>query len=872
MGSINIYKKICIFLLILFLYTFNSEYGFSQIHVYERQPEKDIPYKGLLNKTKTRYILDLNGQWSISTNDGKNYTPINVPSTIEYKGKILLKRYFNLNDAALKNFFFILVAEGICYESEIQINKTFITKNIYGFASIISPLDENILGNSNEIVISLSSDLSYINSIPLRDQINYGKINAGITQDIYIVAVPKLFILDSKPDIKLESENYARLTNKISLLAGNIAKYKEGGSIYVKTFIYKPEDMETPISESNMLRVNISDYQHLDNLINEVSIRNPVLWRPSSPKLYIIKTALYQDNDLIDEYIDEFGISDIKFSVSKKSFVNILGEPVKIIGINYYAESSYHNNVITYKNIEKDILLIKDLGFNCLRIPGKPAHPYVIDVCKRNGLYVFDEIPLNEVPSKILNKSEYIKNAAEYIESIIKRDKSAPCIIAWGVGNDFDVTEEISQKYLIKIRETISKNDSRPVYYTTSNITDDLCYELSDLRGINIRTYNIGKLEEISEKFKKINTPNNPPIFVSYIGVPIDNNNKNGYNDKHSVEYQTKFLVESYNLFVKNYPCIFISSFSDWFSQRPLNFPLSNNYYLNTNGILDLDRNQKLSAVFLKRLNFDQSLSKISEGTSENILKDKSFIIIIFGVIVSIFFSYLYTRIPRFKESVTRSFSSLSRSGNFFQYAKEQNLLSVNYDILFALILSSSVSIYLTSILYFYKENPYLDMLISNVLSSDKVKIIFSYYFTNPILSIIILIIFCLILIFSVTFILSFITILMKFRYNFKNIFAVTVWSLYPYLIFLPVGIIMYKLGTLSTTYITLSIVLFFICYLLSIFRLISGFKFMFEHHFARAFLYGLIFYFITAGGLFVYLYFYKNTISILTLILSYNI
>ncbi len=866
------YKSIRKLILILVLMVFSFTNCYTQITVYEKQTEKDIPYKGLVIKTKTRYFLDLNGQWNLSLNEGKNFTPINVPSAIEYKGNLMLKRYFNINDAALKNFFFVLVAEGISYESEIYINRTFVTKNPYGFSSIISPLDENILGNSNEIVITLTSDLSYKNTIPLKDQINYGKINAGITQDIYIIAVPKLFILDAKPDIKLESENYARISNKVSLLAGNLAKYKEGGSFYIKSQIYKPDDTENPVSESNLLRVNIADYQHLDNLVNDLSIRSPIIWKPNNPKLYTLKTLLLQDNEVIDEYTVEFGINDIKFSPSKKSFVNVAGEPVKIIGINYFGEASFHNNIFTYRNIEKDILLIKDLGFNCVRIPGRPAHPYIVDVCNRNGLYIFDEIPLNEVPSKILNKSDYIKNASEYIEAIIKRDKTAPSIIAWGVGNDFDVTEEISQKYLIKIREAISKYDSRPVYYTSSNINDDMCFELSDLRGINIRTSSIGKLEEIKDKLKKENTPNNPPVFVSFIGIPIDNNNKNGYNDRHSVEYQAKFLVESYNLFAKDFPCIFISSFSDWFSQRPLNFPLSDNYYLNTNGILDIDRNQKLSAVFIKRLNFDQSLSKISEGSSENILKDKSFIIILFGVFVSIFFSFIYTRIPRFKESVSRSFSCLTRSVNFFQYAKEQNILSIYYDVLFALVLSASVSIYLTSILYFYKENPYLDMLLANIFSSDKTKIIFSYYFTNPILSIIFVTIFCLILIFIVIFILSFFTVIMKQRYNFKNIFAVTVWSLYPYLIFLPIGIIIYKLGTLSTTYITLSLILFFICYLLSIFRLISGFKFMFEHHFGRAFLYGLIFYIITAGGLFFYLYFYKNTLSILSLILSYNI
>lgn len=58
-----------------------------------------------------------------------------------------------------------------------------------------------------------------------------------------------------------------------------------------------------------------------------------------------------------------------------------------------------------------------------MRIPGRPAHPYIVDVCNRNGLYILMKYRLMSLPSKILNKSDYIKNASEYIEAIIKEIK-----------------------------------------------------------------------------------------------------------------------------------------------------------------------------------------------------------------------------------------------------------------------------------------------------------------------------------------------------------------------------------------------------------------------------------------------------------------
>ncbi len=858
-----------IFKWIVFLFVLSGT-CFAQINIFERPAEKDIPYRGLVVKTSTRNILDLNGKWTVSFNKGQNSSQISVPSAIDFKGKIILKKQFQLNDAALRNYTFLLVAEGISYESEIYINNNFIVKNPYGYNSILIPLDENFLSNTNEIVIHTDNYIDYSSTLPLRNQIEFNRIYSGISRDIYIMAMPKVFVLDSKPAVKIESETYARITNNVSVFSGNLSVFKEKGkNFFIKTQVFKSDELLEPVAESNSVKFNIEDYQNI-NAVNELTVKSPSIWKPNNPQMYTIRTLIYNSDELVDENIYEMGFTDVRLSIKNNSFLDVNGDNVPINGINYHEQSNKYASAITYKEIERDLLAIKDNGFNCIRIPGKPAHPYVIDACNRLGLFLMEEIPFNNIPSALIKSPEFRKSAYEYAEVMIKRDRANACIIAWGIGNNFDVTDEISQKYIVGMREVVTKLDSRPVYYTTPNLKDDICVDLVDMKGINVLSSNLADVQNINEEIKNYGI-SKTALFISHFGVAVDNENRNGYNDRHSVDYQAKFLSEFYNSMPKNLAANFVSSFSDWHTERPLNHSLTPDLYLKTDGLYDFYRNPKLSSSYVKKILYRQSLSKLTEGTSPSYLRDKSFMPVLAGIFVALLFAFFYTRAPRFKESVVKSFTILSRSGNFFIHVRENNLLTTLYNSLFGFIVVSGIAIYFSSLFYFYKENPVWELLLGNIFSSDSTKLFFNNNLNNPVIAIIFIVLAGIVFIFLVFLVINLIALLMKHRLKVKNVFTVTIWSLYPFLVFLPIGVVIYKLAGLSTVYVHISVLIFVVCYFLSLFRLISGLKFLFEYSFTKAFFYGMVFYLVTAGGFFMYYYLSRSTFSLISLIISYK-
>ena len=854
---------------VLFFILFLQSFSFAQIKVYERPPDNTNEYKGIYPVTSQRQKIDLNGLWIFSIDEGKSFNNINVPCAINYRGKMLFKKSFQLSNEQLKNYSFVLVAEGISYESDIFINNNFVDKSVFGFSSVISPIDENILSESNEISITVTSNHSHSSSIPLPLQINYPKIYSGINRNIYLVAVPKIYVHNLDISYKQESETFYNLNCNATINSGTLSELtKEGKDFSFKIKIYKKGSDEL-FAESNSLKVNIDELQNT-TINSSVSLRNPSLWSTSNPELYLIKAQIYNSDNLIDESVIETGIRDARFSVNKKGFIKAGGDNLRISGINYYEESQSFGSALTYGEVEKDLMLIKEDGFNCIRIPGKSAHPVVISICNRLGLMVMEEIPFNEVPARIMKDPGYLRIGTEYLESIIKRDKANPCIIAWGIGNDFDVTTEAAQSYVIASKDISTKLDSRPIYYTTRTMVDDICSDLIDLKGLNLYFKDTLKIGLNINELKKAESKT--PIFISRYGYKIENENRNGYNDAFSNESQIKFLTEATSLIHKNFNISFVSSFADWNSERPLNLQHSNINTLVTEGIYDFNRNPKQSATIMKKLFNNQNIPKLSEGNQVGYFSDKSFILIIAGVIGLLLFSYIFTKLPKFKEAVKKSNSMIFSPSSFFIYLKEQSLVTNTNNFLIGFFTSLGTSIFFASLFYFYRDNASWDMLLSNIFASDSFKCLIANHLNSPLTGIIIITIILFFSLFLNVVILAILSLILKHKFNFKIFFAISVWATYPFILFLVIGTILFRAASFNSIFIDISLYIYVFFVLLWLIRLLGGIKFFFEYQELKAMIIGFFLIILTFGSPFIYGYFAKSTFSIISLILSFKV
>lgn len=834
-----------------------NDYSFSQIRIFERNNTDKRNNETIFDSDK-RIKVDLNGSWNISFNDN-SFNNINVPFAADTKSSILLKKDFVLSDTLINNYNFIFYSEGINYYSEVKINDVIVSRNNGGCKLISNEVQENLILSQNSISIRIENDLNNTSTIPLSGQVNYAKNYAGVLSNVYLIAVPKIYIYETLINYTFENDNTILLTNKININSFNIDNIIADDNIFsVKTEIIRKSDT-AKIFESSLYKFDAKSYQNYKS-VNNISAKGIELWKPENPKLYYVKTLLYHKDVLIDDIIYETGFKKIKISAGDL-FVNDL--KYKLNGINYYEDHPKYASALDYSETEKDLLRIKDIGFNCIRVPGKSANPIVIKIAQRIGLFVLQEFPFNETPKSLLGNEKYVKNAVEYFENIIKRDKYSPAVLFWGIGNDFDVTTVESENYANKMKEAASLIDNRPLYYTSRNFINDRVNKIIGVKGFNIVEDNLIEAKSEIESIER-----NSFSFISGLGVNVDNNNRNGFGDIRSIEYQAKYLTELYKV-ANNLSGTFINAYADYNSETPIIITHSaENPFLNTSGIFDFNRNPKYTSGILKRLLNNQGFQKIPEGTDSFSYQNSSYFFVIIGLILLILLILTSGKIRNFKDNLWKS---IITSKNFLYVIKEQNyVLGIqNYILLF--FLSTSVGLFFSTIIYHLRIDNDFNLIISKVIDNNGLLVFVFSFINNPFLLFLGMSSLCLLLFFISYLIVNLFLKLVKKNIKLKPSLSIFSWSFVSFLIFLIIGIIFSKLLTNSSSFISVSIYLYFAVLIFTLFKLLNGLRYVFDLGIIKSFIYGTLIILIIFSINYYYFIVYKSLYVFVSLIKSYN-
>ncbi|MEO6694880.1 MAG: glycoside hydrolase family 2 TIM barrel-domain containing protein [Ignavibacteria bacterium] len=858
--SKKIYNKI----LYIFLILCNSGIAFSQIKVFERPTQANLKDIGLFFESETRSKIYLNGQWDISFNEGKNFSKFIVPIAFDHKGNSQFRHKFTIPEELAGSHSFIFVAEGIEYESEVKINNNFVSNHTGGFSPIIVPLSDGIISVNNEIVITVNSSLDFKNTIPLSNQINYSRIYGGINKDIYIIAVPRLFILKNYIKYSIDNLLSVKLKNFIDIKSSDLNQYRDTSKtkeFFLQTKVFKRSDnSETGVSEKK--KFSIGDNNSIKDL-NELTINNPVIWTPETPELYIIKTLITDKEDnIIDEQIIETGFTNLTV---RNNQIFQSGKQIKLNGINYYEDQLKFASALEYSETEKDLMNIKTMGFNAVRVPGRCSHPYIVNLCNRLGLYLMQEIPFNETDEVLIENDKYVRLALNYISDMVERDKNSPCIFAWGLGNDFNVSGNAALNYVKSASALIDSVDKRFKYYTSRPYNEDICSEEVNFVGINFYGNNFEHIKtsvaDLTNNKKPSENRKNRNLFVSAYGLNIQNSNANGFSDIKSQEAQMKFLNECYGKISQTIFGNFISSYADWNSEDPLNFPMDSNNYLKTNGLFTIGREQKRSTDFVKRVLNNEDLPRIQEG---NNVPEFPYIFLIAGITMIVILVYFINRDRKFRSGLIRC---LYKPTYFFSLVKDQMIIPTGYNLLLSLSISVGLALFFASIFYFYRENNSFDMVLAKIFTNDNLKTTFSNIVNNKFYLITTLTALNLFLTFLTALLLYFISFYTKGRSYFKNIYTVCVWSTLPMIFFLFVGTVLYKIAETNPSFIKISLWIFFILYILYLNRIIMGTKSLFELRTGKVYLYGIIIIFVIFAIIYSYFSFFTGALETMDLV-----
>jgi hypothetical protein len=785
------------------------------------QPTRTGPDAAMYPDSPTRQKIDLAGEWRYSLN-GKEWTNVTVPSSYSGEGKVTFVRSFTISPDMLDAYSFSLVVYGINYMSEISINGNFTGRHMGGYSSFVVPIPSNTLqiGTENNIRIQVDNELSPKTTLPLRQQVGGWKSYGGIFRDIYILATPRLAIENVEITYDPPKEDKpVRLTVRSEVMDHGY----QSSNAPLESFGYQVEVFDkldgSSVGKSPVVPI-VHQQNKSGNVTTEVSIPEPKLWSPSSPDLYVLKASIVKivakTPSLYDEYDMNFGVRDLQW-MNGRLFVNGNLEPLK--GIVWYEDHPLYGSALTYEAIEKDITQIKTLGANVIRFLS-PPHPYVLNLCDRYGLLVLEEIPMRNVPEEILGKDYFQDLAVTYAKEMAGRDREHPSVLAWGIGDGIEATSSSSCDDVATIRNAVKSLDKRPVYFASQSAQHP-CFSGVDLVGWDCLSGDIKVFRELLKHWKG-KFPDKPLIVLRY-GRMVEPGNRGGYSDPLSMEAQARTAMLFHEAIAESKIAGGVFwSYNDWSSDRPSMTTHSHDPYLISMGVVSADREKRTSFDVLRAMYNGEKVQALPVG---NFASNAPVIYVVSGIIALISFFFLYNGNRRFRDCVNRS---LFRTYNFFADVRDQRIITYLHTVTLGLILSVTWATLLSSIFYHYRDNLTLDNLLSQLLS-DPSKEWLVRLIWHPMNFILVISVIAFVLFGLVSIIVRLGSLFVRTHVYFYHAISITVWSALPYVLLIPVAMVVYRLSMETEFYINPMLILIVILTVWTAIRLLKGISIIYD-------------------------------------------
>ena len=484
--------------------------GFKKLD--HNNPLSEYPYPNFMRDS----FFSLNGKWKFKISKSIDFNNINNEITVPFA----IESFASGVNVSLKK------DEYIIYKKEFTLTKDFIKEKTF----------INFIGVDQKFILIIN-DYRYEEVIPLCLPVKIDITNHVKEYNIIYVIV--------KDNV---DTNYP--IGKQNKRPRNIF-YTPFSGIYYPVFIssYNSDYIESINinttcdtikldinSESDFFNIIIKANEDViyssitHNKSNVINIANPILWDCDNPFLYklIIKTRT-------DEITSYFGLRTINI-INDKFYLN--NKKIFLNGLlyqGYYPDSG--PTPISYQTIEEDILLMKDLGYNTIRVHIKIECPYFYYLCDKHGLLVlqdfvnsgkyhfltqtaFPTIGLLKRSDKNMNKNKLQREMfIKCGENLVSYLSNHPSVIGYTIFN-----------------EAWGQFDADNVYKHFKNLYPDIIFNSvsgwfiqkeSDITGLHLYFNNLNKLKTLTK-----------PVLLSEFGALCYKTPNHHYSEKKVFAYK----------------------------------------------------------------------------------------------------------------------------------------------------------------------------------------------------------------------------------------------------------------------------------------------------------------------------------------------
>ncbi|GFZ33126.1 beta-galactosidase [Clostridium zeae] len=495
-----------------------------------------------------KFIKQHNEQLMNKEYNDENWEPVNLPHTWNaidgangcdfYKGTCWYRKEFSVDALSEGNKVFIEF-EGSNSITDVYVNGKHLGQHRGGYSTFRFDITDAVeYGGRN--ILAVKVDNTVVDDVypQMADFTFYG----GIYRDVNIIITN---------NVHFDLMDYG--SKGIYIVQQDVTK--ERASLVIKSKLVNSNDEEKKVR----LWVDICDsegkivtYAAKEVIIPAgetkkvdmpVIIEKAILWNGrKNPYLYEAKVSMTSYNDRVDEVSIPFGVRYFKVDAEKGFFLN--GEHLALKGVSRHQDRKDMGWAITEADQIEDMELIKEIGATSIRLAHYQHSQFFYDLCDREGMVVWAEIPFISTMSK--EELEGI-NAKQQMIELIRQNFNHPSIMFWGIQNEIQIGGERPEvRKLVKELNELTKKEDPTRLSTMANVAfvgenDEFNY-ITDILGYNqYFGWYSGKAEDFSEwidNYHKINP--NVALCISEYGAE-------GIVQYHSSNPEVKDYTEEYH-------------------------------------------------------------------------------------------------------------------------------------------------------------------------------------------------------------------------------------------------------------------------------------------------------------------------------------
>ncbi|MEZ5947380.1 MAG: glycoside hydrolase family 2 TIM barrel-domain containing protein [Hyphomonas sp.] len=156
-----------------------------------------------------------------------------------------------------------------------------------------------------------------------------------------------------------------------------------------------------------------------------LDVPQPALWSPAKPNLYTLVSEVLDRDQVVDSRRTRIGIR--RFEMTPEGFA-INGEPLFLRGVNRHQEYPYVGYALSPNADYRDAKLIKEAGFDYVRLSHYPHSPHFMAAADELGLLLLDAIPGWQYASE---DPAFVAQVLDTCRDMIRRDRNHPSVLAW---------------------------------------------------------------------------------------------------------------------------------------------------------------------------------------------------------------------------------------------------------------------------------------------------------------------------------------------------------------------------------------------------------------------------------------------------------